>query len=128
MIRQVELTNLIIVVCTLPVECCEFGSSLTRCKEWLKEENPALFGKYYSEGAYIFYISPTYSISQRYHAEALQAKIGTLTLEAQSKLEKETAKKEAKAEAKAEAALKKKLASQVKHRFQRSLPQHLILS
>ena len=45
--------------------------------------------------------------------EALQAKIGTLSLEAQTKLEKDAAKKEAKAEAKADAALKKKLASQV---------------
>ena len=42
-------------------------------------------------------------------AEALQAKIGTLSLEAQEKLEKDTAKKEAKAEAKADAALKKKM-------------------
>lgn len=41
--------------------------------------------------------------------EALQAKLGTLSLEAQSKLEKDTAKKEAKAEAKADAALKKKM-------------------
>lgn len=46
--------------------------------------------------------------------EALQAKVGTLSLEAQTKLEKDTAKKEAKAEAKADAALKKKLASQVR--------------
>lgn len=46
-------------------------------------------------------------------SEALQAKIGTLSLEAQTKLEKDTAKKEAKAEAKADAALKKKMASQV---------------
>ena len=45
---------------------------------------------------------------------ALQAKIGTLSLEAQTKLEKEAAKKEAKADAKADAALKKKLASQVR--------------
>lgn len=35
-------------------------------------------------------------------------------MEAQTKLEKETAKKEAKAEAKADAALKKKMASQVR--------------
>ena len=46
--------------------------------------------------------------------EALQAKIGTLSLEAQTKLEKEAMKKEAKAEAKADAALKKKLSSQVR--------------
>ena len=47
-------------------------------------------------------------------SEALSAKLGTLSVEAQAKLEKETAKKEAKAEAKADAALKKKLASQVR--------------
>lgn len=35
-------------------------------------------------------------------------------MEAQSKLEKDTAKKEAKAEAKADAALKKKMSSQVR--------------
>ena len=46
--------------------------------------------------------------------EALQAKIGTLSLEAQTKLEKEALKKEAKADAKADAALKKKLSSQVR--------------
>ncbi|KAL6307073.1 eukaryotic translation initiation factor 1-like protein [Sparassis latifolia] len=81
-------------VCTFPVEYCEFGSRFTKCKEWLKNEHPDLFDKYYSE-------------------EALHAKLGTLSLEAQSKLEKDTAKKEAKAEAKADAALKKKMASQV---------------
>jgi density-regulated protein len=42
-------------------------------------------------------------------SEALQAKVGTLSLEAQAKLEQDTAKKEAKAEAKADAALKKKM-------------------
>ena len=49
------------------------------------------------------------SLMRTLHAEALQAKIGTLSLEAQEKLEKDTAKKEAKAEAKADAALKKKM-------------------
>ncbi|KAJ3553902.1 hypothetical protein NM688_g3374 [Phlebia brevispora] len=81
-------------VCSFPLEYCEFGSSITRCKEWLQKENPALYDRYYSE-------------------EAMQAKLGTLSLEAQSKLEKDTAKKEAKAEAKADAALKKKMASQI---------------
>ncbi|KIK01172.1 hypothetical protein K443DRAFT_69234, partial [Laccaria amethystina LaAM-08-1] len=81
-------------VCTFPPEYCEFGSSFTRCKEWLKEEHPELFEKYYSE-------------------DALQARLGTISLEAQTKLEKDTAKKEAKAEAKANAELKKKMASQV---------------
>ena len=41
-------------------------------------------------------------------ADALTSKVGTLSLEAQTKLEKDTAKKEAKAEAKAEAEAKKK--------------------
>ncbi|KAH9939291.1 density-regulated protein DRP1 [Epithele typhae] len=86
----VPLSVLYCEVCSFPLEYCEFGASLTKCKEWLREEHPALFDKYYSE-------------------EALQAKIGTLSLEAQEKLEKDTAKKEAKAEAKADAALKKKM-------------------
>ncbi|KAJ7510491.1 translation initiation factor SUI1 [Mycena galericulata] len=81
-------------VCTYPPEYCEFGAHLTRCKDWLKEEHPDLFDKYYSD-------------------EALQTKVGTLSLEAQTKLEKDMAKKEVKAEAKAEAALKKKMASQI---------------
>ncbi|KAG6890710.1 hypothetical protein C0995_005083 [Termitomyces sp. Mi166 len=81
-------------VCSFPPEYCEFGSSLTRCKEWLKENHENLYDKYYSQ-------------------DALTSKVGTLSLEAQVKLEKDTAKKEAKAEAKADAALKKKLASQV---------------
>ncbi|KAG9317902.1 density-regulated protein DRP1 [Chiua virens] len=81
-------------ICTFPPEYCEFGSSLTRCKEWLHAEHPQLSERYYSE-------------------EAIQSKLGTLSLEAQAKLEQDTAKKEAKAEAKADAALKKKMASQV---------------
>jgi density-regulated protein DRP1 len=73
----------------------------------LKEDHPDLYDKYYSE-------------------EALQAKIGTLSLEAQTKLEKDTKKKEAKAEAKADAALKKKLASQVTiKRIERTRRKHV---
>ncbi|KAI0638603.1 translation initiation factor SUI1 [Trametes polyzona] len=94
-------------VCSFPVEYCEFGSSLTRCKEWLQKTDQALYDRFYSE-------------------EALQAKIGTLSLEAQEKLEKDTAKKEAKAEAKAETALKKKMASQVTiKRIERNKRKHV---
>ncbi|KAI0774735.1 translation initiation factor SUI1 [Trametes elegans] len=94
-------------VCSFPVEYCEFGSSLTRCKEWLQKTDERLYNKFYSE-------------------EALQAKIGTLSLEAQEKLEKDTAKKEAKAEAKAETALKKKMASQVTiKRIERNKRKHV---
>ncbi|KAF9069253.1 translation initiation factor SUI1 [Rhodocollybia butyracea] len=94
-------------VCTFPVEYCEFGEHITRCKEWLQEKDIDVYNKYYSE-------------------EALQAKIGTLSLEAQTKLEKDTAKKEAKAEAKADAALKKKLASQITiKRIERNKRKHV---
>ncbi|KAF9057782.1 translation initiation factor SUI1 [Panaeolus papilionaceus] len=94
-------------VCTFPLEYCEFGSSFTKCKEWLKEEDEDLYNRFYSE-------------------EALQAKIGTLSLEAQSKLEKDTAKKEAKAEAKADAALKKKMSSQITiKRIERTKRKHV---
>ncbi|KAF7795546.1 hypothetical protein EIP86_006708 [Pleurotus ostreatoroseus] len=94
-------------VCSFPLEYCEFGSSLTRCKEWLQNEDPALYERYYSE-------------------EAVRAKLGTLSLEAQSKLEQDTAKKEAKAEAKADAALKKKMASQITiKRIERNKRKHV---
>ncbi|KIP06149.1 hypothetical protein PHLGIDRAFT_119198 [Phlebiopsis gigantea 11061_1 CR5-6] len=94
-------------VCSFPLEYCEFGSSLTKCKEWLQEEDIDLFNRYYSE-------------------EALQTKLGTLSLEAQTKLEKDTAKKEAKAAAKADAALKKKMASQVTiKRIERNKRKHV---
>ncbi|KIY45141.1 density-regulated protein DRP1, partial [Fistulina hepatica ATCC 64428] len=94
-------------VCSFPPEYCEFGSRLTRCKEWLKGAHPDLYDKYYSD-------------------EALVNKVGTLSLDAQAKLEKDTAKKEAKAEAKAEAALKKKMASQVTiRRIERNKRKHV---
>ena len=52
--------------------------------------------------------------------EALQAKVGTLSLEAQTKLEKDSMKKEAKAEAKADAAMKKKMVRFCSSRFSSS--------
>ncbi|KAG6832401.1 Translation machinery-associated protein 22 [Tricholoma furcatifolium] len=61
-----------------------------------------------------------------YCADALTSKVGTLSLEAQAKLEKDTAKKEAKAEAKADAALKKKLTSKVTiKRIERNKRKHV---
>jgi len=77
-------------VCTFPLEYCEFGSSLSKCKEWLQAQHPDLYEKYYSD-------------------EALKAKLGTISQAAQNKLEEDSAKKEAKAEAKADAARKKEI-------------------
>jgi len=59
-------------------------------------------------------------------ADALQAKLGTMSLEAQNKLEKDIAEKEAKADARADAALKKKLSSQVTiKRIERNKRKHV---
>ncbi|KLO07457.1 density-regulated protein DRP1 [Schizopora paradoxa] len=94
-------------VCSFPVEYCEFGTSLTRCKEALQKSNPELFNKYYSE-------------------ETLQSRMGTLSLEKQAKLEKDIAKAEKKAEKKADAAEKKKKESIVTiKRIERTKRKHV---
>lgn len=94
-------------MCTFPLEYCEFGSRFSKCKEWLKGEHPDIFDRYYSEGdTPWFECTPLRSDGDL--PEALQAKIGTLSLEGQALLEKDTAKKEAKAKAKDLVEAKKK--------------------
>ena len=39
------------------MEFCEFGSSLTRCKEWLQKTDQALYDHFYSEGALLSYLA-----------------------------------------------------------------------
>ena len=102
----------ICLVCTFPPEYCEFGDSLSKCKEWLQAQRPDLYEKYYSEGAQSNFENSRRLLSRIHFVssqEALKAKLGTISQKAQSKLEEESAKKEAKAEAKADAARKKKL-------------------
>ncbi|RKP22336.1 translation initiation factor SUI1 [Syncephalis pseudoplumigaleata] len=36
-------------VCTLPPEYCEFGSSLAKCQQWLKEHHEDLFEQLYGD-------------------------------------------------------------------------------
>ncbi|KAG8922205.1 hypothetical protein FRC01_014337, partial [Tulasnella sp. 417] len=79
-------------ICSFPPEYCEFGSSASKCKVWLKDAHSELYEKYYGD-------------------DALQSKMQSLSVEAQAKLEKDTAKKEAKAEAKAKVEAEKKQAS-----------------
>ncbi|KAG7570993.1 hypothetical protein FFLO_01087 [Filobasidium floriforme] len=81
-------------VCSLPAEYCEFGSSISKCKTWLEEQDPQLFAKLYGE-------------------DAIKEKIGTLSLSAQEKLEAEADKAERKAEKRAETEKKKKAAAKV---------------
>ncbi len=76
-------------ICSLPVEYCEFGASLTKCKTWLEEADEAEYERLYSE-------------------DALKDKIGTLSLDKQEKIEQDAAKAERKAEKKAETEKKKK--------------------
>lgn len=58
------------LVCTFPLEYCEFGSRFTKCKDWLKEERPDLFDHYYSEGEFTFRSSFNMLIySQRHYRQ-----------------------------------------------------------
>jgi hypothetical protein len=43
--------DLCYLVCTFPPEYCEFGNSISKCKEWLQAQRPDLYEKYYSDGA-----------------------------------------------------------------------------
>ncbi|GHJ85995.1 hypothetical protein NliqN6_2397 [Naganishia liquefaciens] len=81
-------------VCSLPIEYCEFGSSLSKCKAWLEEQDPEAFARLYSD-------------------DALKEKIGTLSIDKQEKLEAEAEKAEKKAEKKAETEKKKKAAAKI---------------
>ncbi|ODN78363.1 translation machinery-associated protein 22 [Cryptococcus amylolentus CBS 6039] len=81
-------------VCSLPTEYCEFGPSVSKCKTWLKEKDDDEYEKIWGEGA-------------------LAAKIGTLSLDKQEKIEADAAKLEKKAAKKAEAESKKKESTKV---------------
>lgn len=43
-------------VCSFPLEYCEFGSSLSKCKDRLKADDPDLYDKYYSDGVFSSYL------------------------------------------------------------------------
>ncbi|KAK4684999.1 density-regulated protein, partial [Tremellales sp. Uapishka_1] len=81
-------------ICSLPTEYCEFGASVSKCKAWLEEEDKEEYERLWSEST-------------------LDARIGTLSLDKQEKIEADAAKAERKAEKKAEAELKKKGAAKI---------------
>ncbi|KAB2574029.1 Translation initiation factor SUI1 [Lasiodiplodia theobromae] len=66
-------------VCTLPPEYCEFGGTTKKCEEWLKAHHPDMHGQIYS-------------------ADAIEANLSSLSIEAQQRAEKDAKKKAAKAE------------------------------
>ncbi|KAF2201444.1 density-regulated protein DRP1 [Delitschia confertaspora ATCC 74209] len=65
-------------VCTLPPEYCEFGGTVKKCEEWLKQNHPDMHEKLWSQ-------------------EALTQNLSTLSVEAQKRAEKDSQKKAAKA-------------------------------
>ncbi|KAF3090810.1 Translation machinery-associated protein 22 [Orbilia oligospora] len=79
-------------VCSLPPEYCEFGATVKKCMDWLEGNHPSLHQKLYS-------------------SEALESKMGTMTLEAQQKAEKDLAKKQQKEELRQEREAAKKKSS-----------------
>ncbi|GBB89967.1 hypothetical protein RclHR1_16810005 [Rhizophagus clarus] len=80
-------------VCSLPPEYCEYGPTLSKCKEWLQERHSELFDKLYSQ-------------------TNIESDVATLSLENKSTNDAED-KKKAKEAAKIERELQKKMASKV---------------
>ncbi|KAJ5609889.1 Translation machinery-associated protein 22 [Penicillium herquei] len=72
-------------VCTLPPEYCEFGGTAKKCEEWLKEEEPELWNRLYSEADDFF------------DPDSLNANLSALSVSAQERAAKDAKKKEAKA-------------------------------
>jgi len=70
-------------ICTFPPEYCEFGPAPSKCRSWLKDNQPELYAKLWSE-------------------EAISSNLANLTTKQAEDLEKEAAKKERKTVAKEE--------------------------
>ncbi|CAD6585335.1 MAG: Translation machinery-associated protein 22 [Tremellales sp. Tagirdzhanova-0007] len=81
-------------ICSLPTEYCEFGTSLSKCRTWLESQDGDEYNRLWGEGS-------------------LTARMGTLSVEKQEKLEADAVKAERKAEKKAEAEAKKKEAAKI---------------
>ncbi|KAH9819413.1 translation initiation factor SUI1 [Melampsora americana] len=89
-------------ICTFPIEYCEFGTSLSKCKVWLSESNPNQFELHYPNQI------------------ELENKLSNLSLEEKEKvlkdlekLNKEAVKKELKEETRLKRLKEKSLASKV---------------
>ncbi|EPS40933.1 hypothetical protein H072_5184 [Dactylellina haptotyla CBS 200.50] len=81
-------------VCGLPPEYCEFGATVKKCMDWLEKNHPSLHQILYS-------------------SEALETKMGTMSLAAHEKAEKDLARKQQKEELRQEREAAKKKASVV---------------
>ncbi|KAG0151645.1 hypothetical protein CROQUDRAFT_56907 [Cronartium quercuum f. sp. fusiforme G11] len=89
-------------ICSFPVEYCEFGPRLSKCRTWLSEQNPEEYARLYPDSS------------------ELDAKLASLSVEEREKVlkereksRKEANKKEAKEEARVERLREKAMASKV---------------
>lgn len=101
----------LVLVCSFPPEYCEFSNKSTKCKNWLAENHPDLFSKYYSDRESLLPSSQSQDIGRNalkwwsidYEIlVAIESKVATLSLDQREALEKDAVKKEKKEEAKAE--------------------------
>lgn len=79
-------------ICSFPPEYCEFGSSSTKCRNWLQENHKDLYDSIWSQ-------------------EAIEENIKNMSVKQAQDLEKDAVKKEKKQEAKAEKDKKEKQVS-----------------
>lgn len=70
-------------VCTLPVEFCEFGKTLKKCKAWLEEEDVATFNKLYNADSTV-----SSSLSSEREAE-ISSSLAKMQLKEERKQERE---------------------------------------
>lgn len=90
---------------------------MKKCKEWLEKTHPDMHEKLYSQGTYIPTSHPTprrTSIPEPHNpAEAVEASMATLSVDAQKRAAKDAQKKEAKAAAAEARDHEKKMTSKV---------------
>lgn len=70
-------------VCTLPVEFCEFGKTLKKCKAWLEESDVETYNKLYSNDAAV-----TSSLSSEREAK-ISSSLAKMQLKEERKQERE---------------------------------------
>lgn len=76
-------TTLYCGVCTLPVEFCEFGKTLKKCKAWLEAEDTAKYNELYGSDANV-----TSSLSSEREAQ-ISSSLAKMQLKEERKQERE---------------------------------------
>jgi len=45
-------------ICTLPTEYCEFGTSISKCRAWLEDEDKGEYDRLWGQGGFVSAILP----------------------------------------------------------------------